>query len=108
VLTVLDNLAAAAQAGDSAGISAGIAALQDAFKRATAAQSRLGVDEQSVGDAQGRLADLRLATDTRRSKDEDVNMADAAARMSQAQVAYRAALGAVSVANQVSLIDYLK
>jgi flagellar hook-associated protein 3 FlgL len=108
VLTVLDNLAAAAQAGDSAGISAGIAALQDAFKRATAAQSRLGADEQSVGDAQARLADLRLATDTRRSKDEDVNMADAAARMSQAQVAYRAALGAVSVTNQVSLIDYLK
>jgi flagellar hook-associated protein 3 FlgL len=108
VLTVIDNLTAAVQAGDNTGISAGIAALQDAFKRATAAQSRLGADEQSVSDAQGRLSDLRLATDTRRSKDEDVNMADAAARMNQAQVAYRAAIGAVSMSNQASLIDYLK
>ena len=108
VLTVIDNLMAAVQAGDNTGISAGIAALQDAFKRATAAQSRLGADEQSVSDAQGRLSDLRLATDTRRSKDEDVNMADAAARMNQAQVAYRAAIGAVSMSNQASLIDYLK
>jgi flagellar hook-associated protein 3 FlgL len=108
VLTVIDNLTAAVQAGDNAGITAGIAALQDAFKRATAAQSRLGADEQSVTDAQGRLSDLRLATDTRRSKDEDVNMADAAARMNQAQVAYRAAIGAVSMSNQASLIDYLK
>jgi len=108
VLTVLDNLTTAVQAGDNAAIKDGIAALQDAVKRATAAQSRLGIDEQSVTDAQARLSGLRLATDTRRSKDEDVNMADAAARMNQAQVAYRAALGAVSISNQVSLIDYLK
>ena len=108
VLAVLDDLTAAVQTGDDAGIKAGIAALQDAFKRVTAAQSRLGADEQSVSDAQNRLSDLRLATDTRRSKDEDVNMADAAARLNQAQTAYRAAISAVSVSNQVSLIDYLK
>lgn len=108
VLTVLDHMATAVQAGDNTAIAAGIAALQDAFKRTTTAQSRLGVDEQSVADAQSRLADFRLATDTRRAKDEDVNMADAAARLSQAQVAYRAAIGAVSITNQVSLIDYLK
>lgn len=108
VLTVIDNLTTAVQAGDNTAIGTGIAALQDAFKRATAAQSGLGVDEQSVSDAQTRLSDLRLATDTRRSKDEDVNLADAAARMSQAQVAYRAAIGAVNITNQVSLIDYLK
>jgi len=108
VLTTLDNLTAAVKSGDSAGITSGISALQDAFSRATSAQSRLGVDEQSVTDAQSRLSSLQLATDTRRSADEDVNMADAATRLTQAQVAYRAAIGAVSIANQASLIDFLR
>ena len=108
VLTVLDNLATAITAGDAAGMTAGMTALQQAFGRATQAQSRLGADENSVADARTRLADLRLATDTQRSKDEDVNLAEAATRMSQAQVAYRAALSAVAQANQQSLLDYLK
>ena len=32
----------------------------------------------------------------------------AATRMNQAQIAYRAAIGAVSIANQATLIDFLK
>ena len=108
VLTVLDDLATAVRAGNNAAIGSGVTALQDAFSRATSAQSRLGADESSIADARSRLSDLRLATETRRSKDEDANLADAATRMNQAQVAYRAALGAVSINNQVSLIDFLK
>jgi flagellin-like hook-associated protein FlgL len=107
-LNVLDQLTAAIQTGSQGGIEGGLAALQLAFTRATTAQSALGADENSVADARTRLADLKLATETRRSQDEDANLVDAATRMNQAQVAYRAAIGAMSILNQASLIDFLK
>ena len=86
----------------------GIDALQAAFGRATAAQNHLGSDENSVQDATARLTNLRVATDTRRSQDEDTNLADAISRMNQAQTAYRAALAAVAATGQLSLFDYLR
>jgi flagellar hook-associated protein 3 FlgL len=107
VLTSLDNLATAVRSGDQAGMTQGIADLQAAFSRATQAQNALGTDENSVSNATSRLATLRIATDARRSQDEDVNMADAIARMNQAQTAYRAALGAVAATGQLSLFDYI-
>ena len=107
VLTTLDNLATAVRNGDQAGMTQGIADLQAAFSRATQAQNALGTDENSVSNATSRLATLRIATDARRSQDEDANMADAIARMNQAQTAYRAALGAVAATGQLSLFDYI-
>jgi flagellar hook-associated protein 3 FlgL len=107
VLTALDTLATAVRNADQPGITQGITDLQAAFSRATQAQNALGADENSVSNATSRLTTLRLATDTRRSQDEDVNMADAIARMNQAQTAYRAALGAVAATGQLSLFDYL-
>jgi flagellar hook-associated protein 3 FlgL len=108
VLTTLDNLATAVRNGDQPGISQGLTDLQAAFDRATTAQNALGTDENSVSDATARLATLRLATDARRSKDEDTNMAEAISRMNQAQTAYRAALGAVAQTGQLSLFDYMR
>jgi flagellar hook-associated protein 3 FlgL len=108
VLTTLDNLATAVRAGDQTGISQGLTDLQAAFSRATQAQNALGADENSVSDATARLATLRIATDARRSKDEDTNMADAISRMNQAETAYRAALGAVARTGQLSLFDFMR
>jgi flagellar hook-associated protein 3 FlgL len=108
VFTALDDLADAVAAGDSDGISTGLAALQRAFDRAQRAQGLLGADEQSVDAATARLSTLRTASESRRSKLEDANMAEAITRLTQADSAYQAALGAVSTAERQSLLDYLR
>jgi flagellar hook-associated protein 3 FlgL len=98
----------AVKTGDNAAIGTGIDALTRAFDRAVRAQSRVGTNEQSIGDGQEQLVSLRLASVTRLSKDQDANLAEAITKMSQAQIAYQAALGAVGKANQNSLLDYLR
>ena len=108
VMTTLDNLATAIGNKDEAAMADGVEALSRAFDRANQAQGRLGVDESSVADTQLRLTARRTAVDARRSKLEDANMAEALTRMSQADVAYKAALGAVSAVEKQSLLDYLR
>jgi flagellar hook-associated protein 3 FlgL len=108
LLTTLDDLAAAIRAGDSAGIDAGMAALDRAFDRATRAQSAVGADLNGVEDEQRQLSELRLASQKRLSKDEDADLAKAASDLSRADTAYRAALGAISTAGRVSLMDYIR
>lgn len=108
LFTTFDNLVTAVRTGDATGMANGIDALERGFHRATQLQSRLGADENSVEAAQARLADLKLATDTRRAKDEDANIAEAITKMNQADMAYKSALGAVGTAERVSLLDYLR
>jgi flagellar hook-associated protein 3 FlgL len=106
--TELDALAAAIRAGDEAGISAGVAALDRAFDRAVRAQSSVGVDLNGLEEDQQQVAALRLASQKRLSKDEDADLAKAASDLARADTAYRAALGAISTAGRVSLMDYLR
>ena len=44
----------------------------------------------------------------RLSSVEDVDLAEAATKLSQADTAYRAALGSVATLGKVTLMDYLK
>ncbi|MEO7191708.1 MAG: flagellin [Vicinamibacterales bacterium] len=108
LFTALDDLAASIDAGSDAGVGTALASLDRAFDRALQAQGRLGADERGVEDATVRLSALRVAADARRSKLEDANMAEAVSRLTQADTAYKAALGAVSSAERVSLLDYLR
>jgi flagellar hook-associated protein 3 FlgL len=108
VLTTLDNMIAAAASGDEAAMTAGNDALNRAFDRANQAQGRLGSDESAIADTQIRLVARRTSVDGRRSKLEDANMAEALTRMSQADTAYKAALGAVGSVEKLSLLDYLR
>ncbi|HET9372887.1 MAG TPA: flagellin, partial [Vicinamibacterales bacterium] len=108
VFTELDALITAIENGDNDAIGAGMAAVQRAFDRAQVALGRLGVDERSLDDAYARLSGLRRAAETRRSKLEDANMAEAATRLQQADTSYRAALAAVSTAERLTLLDYLR
>lgn len=108
VLTVLDGLIQAVKTGDDATTASGIQALQRAFSRATDAQSQVGTNENAIDEARTRLGVLRVASEARRSKAQDVNLADAATRMQQADTAYKAALGAVSTVEKLSLLDYLR
>lgn len=108
VFTVLSNLVTAAQAGNSTGIGQGLDALGRALDRATLAQTQVGTSLAALDDGRARLGTTRLATSAELSKTEDANMASAITKMSQADTAYRAALGAFSKVGSVSLMDYLR
>lgn len=108
VLTTLDRLAAAVEAGDTPAIDAGLEVLGRAFDRIALAQSRVGTDQAAAEDVSNRLVDLRLASETRLSTHEDVDMTDAISRMSNARTAYEAALAAVGARSRQSLLDYLQ
>jgi len=108
VLDTLTNLATAISTGDQAGIDAGVQALNRAFDRTTAAQARIGNDEKNLDDTRSLISSARVGSVARLSSIEDVDLAQAASKLSQADTAYRAALAAMSTIGQVSLMDYIK
>jgi flagellar hook-associated protein 3 FlgL len=103
----IDALAQAARDGDNTALGQGIDALKDVFTRVTAAQSRVGIGLNAVEGEKSRLETVRIAGATRLSKTEDANLAEAISEMTQAETAYRAALGAIGTASRMSLLDYL-
>jgi flagellar hook-associated protein 3 FlgL len=108
VFTVLDQAETAARNGDSAGLQTVMDALERAFARATELQSRVGGGMRAVEDQTVRLTQIRITGQARVAELENVDMADAITRMGEADVAYRAALGAASKVASVSLIAYLR
>jgi flagellar hook-associated protein 3 FlgL len=104
----MDDLIAAIEAGDEPATTVGMDALKRAFDRATAAQSSLGNDMHEVDAQKLRLQQMKISGTERLSKLEEANMAEAISKMSQAETAYQAALGAVSTATRTSLLDYLR
>ncbi len=107
VLDELEALIVAVRAGDDVAMGTGLTALGRAFSRATRTQTHIGVDEQSIVEGQVQLTASRLAVLTRVSRDEDADLASAISEMNRADVAYKAALGAIGTASRTSLLDYL-
>ena len=107
VFSVLEDAIAAARAGDSTALDTAMDGLREAFERATAVQTRVGTDMRAIDGEKVRLEEMRIAAMSRVSKLEDANLAEAVSSMNRADTAYRAALGAVSTASRVSLLDYL-
>lgn len=103
-----DALIDAVANNDNDAIATGMAALDRAFGRAVRAQSQIGASERVLDDERLRVEALRQASAARLSKALDANMAEAITRMTQAETAYRAALGAVSQTARLSLMDYLQ
>ena len=108
VFTVLDDLAVAVEAGDNTAIGTALDAIGRAFDRTQRAIGSLGADQRNIDNSRTDRTARRQAADTRRSSLEDANLAEALTRLSQADNAYRAALGAVSTAERQSLLDYLR
>ncbi|MEW6321198.1 MAG: hypothetical protein AB1635_08915 [Acidobacteriota bacterium] len=108
LFTTLETLMTAIAASDATGMAAGAADLAAAHVRVSAAQSRVGTDLASLDDRRAVLDSARRAADTRRAAYEDANMVEAITGMTQAETAYRAALGATSKLGQLSLLDYLR
>lgn len=107
IFTSLTQAIAAVLAGDGAGMAAAGTAMERAFERTTAAQSQNGAGLREIEIQKGRLADQRNASKTRTSNFEDANMAESITKMSQADTAYKAALGAIATTGRITLMDYL-
>jgi flagellar hook-associated protein 3 FlgL len=107
VFTTLDDLITAINNGDNTAVNDGIAALNEAFNRVTAAQSRVGSQMSMLEAEKQQLSSARLASKTRLSQFEDANMVEAISGMQQADTAYKAALAATASTGKMSLMDYL-
>ena len=68
---------------------------------------RVGNNLAAMESLQTQFTDRRLAGRARVAKIEDADMAEAITGMSQADAAYRAALGATAQITKQSLMDYL-
>lgn len=108
ILDVLTDLAAALSTNDQAAIDTGVQAVNRAFDRATNAQAAVGNDLRDVDETRTFLSATRTQAITRLSGIEDADLAQASARLAQADTAYRAALASVSSLGRLSLMDYLK
>jgi flagellar hook-associated protein 3 FlgL len=108
LFTVLNQAIAAVRANDGPALDSATAALQRAFDRVTATQSRVGASLNEMGIVQGRLGEEKRQSATRLSHLVDADLASAISGMTQADTAYRAALSAASQLQKISLMDYLK
>jgi flagellar hook-associated protein 3 FlgL len=108
VFTTLSNLAIAIQAGDSAGMAQGLTFLDNAFNRATTAQTAIGLSENAVSNISQQMTTSINAATARRSSLQDANMAAVISQMTQDTTAYQAALAAFAKVGQLSLMDYVQ
>jgi flagellar hook-associated protein 3 FlgL len=108
VFVELEDLIAAVRAGNSTAIDTGLVALERAFDRANRAQSRVGADLQAIDATREGLEMQRRASAARQAEARDANLPAAITAMSEADTAYRAALGATANVTRVSLMDYLR
>lgn len=104
----LEALAAAVRAGDMTGIDSGMQALDRAFDRATAAQSRLGNDLRLLGEQRLHLGQRRVESVEQLSRHEDADLVESITGLQQAEVAYQAALRAISARFPLSLLDFMR
>jgi flagellar hook-associated protein 3 FlgL len=104
----LDRAIAAVRAGNDADMHAASEGLQAVFNRTTAAQSLVGASMRAIEAQQGHVDALRRASEARIGELEGADLAEAISGMTQAETAYRAALGAISTTSRLSLMDYLK
>lgn len=107
VFAVFDSAITATSAADATALGAASTDLQDAFDRATRAQTLVGTDLRAIADHQTQLAEAGRASKARISKLEDANMAQAISGLQQAETAYQASLGAAARTTRNSLFDYL-
>lgn len=108
VLTVFKNLIDDVRSGNPDGIATGIQALQSAFERVAAVETRVGAQMKTIEDQKGRLSELKLLAQTRLQEVENVDLAEAITTMTQAETAYRAALGAAGKTTSMSLMDFVR
>lgn len=104
----LEALADAVEAGDNAGVRAGIEALDVAAARLGTAQGQIGAISQELDAAELRHGSENIITETHVSKIRDVDLAEAVIRLRSAESSYEATLAATARGLSSSLLDFLR
>jgi flagellar hook-associated protein 3 FlgL len=105
---ILEELAAAVEAGDTAAIRAGHAAMEAATTRVATAQTRIGGLSEQVEQTLAHNAVVQIDVKERLTQVEDTDLAEAIVRLNAQQAAYQAALGVTARVIQPSLLDFLR
>jgi flagellar hook-associated protein 3 FlgL len=108
VFAELDALSTALRAGDQAGISSSIAALNSRLDTVTSARTAAGTRFQRLEQAELTAADAELSLKNHLSTVENADLAQSAVELQLQEVAYQAALSATSRVIQPSLLDFLR
>lgn len=109
--SVFDHLAAlstALRAGDQAGITAGITALDADRDRITTTQAEVGSRQNRVETAAQAASDTVMRLQTSLSSVENADLPKTVVDLQMQQVAYQASLGATARVIQPSLLDFLR
>jgi flagellar hook-associated protein 3 FlgL len=109
--SVFDHLTAlstALRAGDQAGISAGIGALEADRDRITTTQADVGSRQNRIDTAIQNASDTGLRLKNSLSEVENTDLPKTIVDLQMQQVAYQASLGATARVMQPSLLDFLR
>ena len=104
----IDALITAVQAGNSAGIDSGMAALDRAFNRTVQVQTAVGTSLKRLEDQATRLSGKKQVLQAHISELEDANLAETITGLQRAQAAQQANYGAAAALTRPNLMDYLK
>ena len=107
VFTMIDDLEADVRAGDVSTVSNTIDDLDSAADRLSFGLARLGTSGNRIENALSRDLEQLETIRTRQSEVEDVDLAEAVMELQTQEVALQATLGALSLALQPSLVDFL-
>ena len=108
VLALLDQVAAAMNAGDEAQVSGRLGDMDAAMTRVGDSLATVGAATNRVEAAMQRNTDAQLALRTELSEVEDVDVAEAVMELQTQEVAYQSTLAALSRVLQPSLVDFLR
>jgi flagellar hook-associated protein 3 FlgL len=108
LFTMMETLRADVTAGNSAGISNAVDAIDRALDRLLAGRATLGASANRIESALVRAQADEVSLRTTLSETEDTDMAAAVMELQIQEVAYQAAQGALSKAIQPSLASFLR
>jgi flagellar hook-associated protein 3 FlgL len=108
VFTVLDDLEAALQTADSAGIETGLGEIDDSLETVLGGLGLIGARANQIESAIARNAKEAIAITEQLSSLEDVDIAEAVMELELQRTAYEAALAAFAQSSQTSLVDFLR
>jgi flagellar hook-associated protein 3 FlgL len=107
VFTMLDNLAAQVNAGNAAGASASVASVDTALGRVNQGLAQVGATGNRINQALTLNLSTAETIKSQLSAVQDVDLTEATMNLQTQQVAYQAALGALSKVLGPSLLDFI-
>ncbi|MGV2884501.1 flagellar hook-associated protein FlgL [Paenibacillus taichungensis] len=108
IFRIIDNLSAALNSEDQAGISQQLENIESRSNKMQAALSEVGARSNRIELVQNRLLDQNLNFTTLQSKTEDADVASLMIQATSAQTIYEASLKSSAQIMQPSLMDFMR